>query len=92
MPEVSVENRRNSLLGNRRFISIDVMVPVSIIKSGSVMSLELIPPEDSRSIARSPCAKWSYPLEKIKVSASDSLKVLTFSNVITLEDGRRLIL
>lgn len=89
MPEVGVENRRNSLLGNRRFISFDVMVPVSLIKAGSVMSLELIPTEDSLSIAGSPCAKWSYPLDKIKVSASDSLKVLTFSNVITLEDDSK---
>lgn len=86
MPEVSVENRRNSLLGNRRFISFDVMVPASLIKSGSVMSLVLTPSKDGISVAGSPCAKWSYPLDKIKVSASDSLKVLTFSNVITLED------
>lgn len=86
MSEVSVENRRNSLLGNRRFISFDVMVPASLIKSGSVMSLELIPSRDGISLSGSPCARWSYPLDRIKVSASDSLKVLTFSNVITLED------
>lgn len=88
--EVSVEERENRLVGNRRLLSFDVNVPVGLIRPNSVMNLRLYLCEnDDRFLPRDFCAEWDYPLDRVKVSAMDSLKVITFTNDLTLKGDTR---
>lgn len=88
--EVSVEERENRLVGNRRLLSFDVNVPVGLIRPNSVMNLRLYLCEnDDRFLPRDFCAEWDYPLDRVKVSAMDSLKVITFTNDLTLNGDTR---
>lgn len=88
--EVSVEERENRLVGNRRLLSFDVNVPVGLIRPNSVMNLRLYLCEnDDRFLPRDLCAEWDYPLDRVKVSAMDSLKVITFTNDLTLKGDIR---
>lgn len=88
--EVSVEERENRLVGNRRLLSFDVNVPVGLIRPNSVMNLRLYLCEnDDRFLPSDFCAEWDYPLDRVKVSAMDSLKVITFTNDLTLKGDTR---
>lgn len=88
--EVSVEERENRLVGNRRLLSFDVNVPVGLIRPNSVMNLRLYLCENDDSfLPRDFCAEWDYPLDRVKVSAMDSLKVITFTNDLTLKGDTR---
>lgn len=88
--EVSVSERENRLVGNRRLLSFDVNVPVGLIRPNSVMNLRLFLCENDDSFQpRDFCAEWDYPLDRVKVSAMDSLKVITFTNDLTLKGDTR---